>query len=193
MSSGDTGSLIYLILLGVMVGGWFFMQNRMSTNKLLQQAAVWGLIFVGVVAAYGLWGDISQSVRPQQAVFADEGRIVVPRSPDGHYHLTAEVNGTPVRFIVDTGATMPVLTKADAARAGLDPDSLDYVGRAMTANGAVATAPVRLDSITVGPASDTDIPAVVNGGDMEQSLLGMSYLQHWGRIEIAGGALTLTR
>ncbi|WP_300055390.1 TIGR02281 family clan AA aspartic protease [uncultured Roseobacter sp.] len=193
MDGYDTGRLIYLIILGLMVCTWFFAQNRLSTNKLLQQVAIWGLIFLGVIAAYGLWDDIRQTVQPQQAVFADQGKIVVPRSPDGHYYIRTEVNGAPVDFVLDTGATMLVLTREDAAAAGLDPDALDYTGRAMTANGEVRTAPVRLDTLTLGPATDTNIPAVVNSGEMSQSLLGMTYLQRWGKIEISGGELTLTR
>lgn len=193
MDSFDTGRLIYLALLGLMVCAWFFAQNRLSTNKLLQQAAVWGLIFLGAIAAFGLWEDIRQTVRPQQTVFADQGKIVVPRSPDGHYYIAAEVNGAPVEFVLDTGATTLVLTREDAAAAGLTPDSLNFTSRAMTANGEVRTAPVRLDSVTIGPATDKDITAVVNGGEMSQSLLGMTYLQRWGKIEITGGELTLTR
>lgn len=193
MDSFDTGRLIYLALLGLMVCGWFFAQNRLSTNKLLQQAAVWGLIFLGAIAAFGLWDDISQTVRPQQAVFAEQGKIVVPRSPDGHYYIAAQVNGASVEFVLDTGATMLVLTREDAEAAGLDPENLIFTGRAMTANGEVRTAPVRLDTVTLGPATDKNIPAVVNSGDMSQSLLGMTYLQNWGKIEIEGGQLTLTR
>ncbi|MEP2640262.1 TIGR02281 family clan AA aspartic protease [Roseobacter sp.] len=193
MHGDDTGRLIYLSVLVGVVGLWFFAQNRLSANKLLQQAAVWGLIFLGAIAAYGLWDDISQTVRPQQTVFADQGKVVVPRSPDGHYYLTAQINGAPVHFVIDTGATMLVLTRDDAAMAGLHPDTLAFTGRANTANGEVRTAPVRLDTLTLGPVTDTNVRAVVNNGDMAQSLMGMTYLQRWGKIEIANGALTLTR
>ena len=117
----------------------------------------------------------------------------MPRGPNGHYFLLAEVNGAPVRFVLDTGATSLVLTKADAEAAGLDLDELQYYSRAMTANGEVRTAPVRLDSITLGPVTDTDVSAVVNEGEMTNSLMGMTYLQRWGRIEIAGDTLTLVR
>lgn len=193
MDSFDTGRMIYLIVLGVMVAGWFFAQGRGSWNKTLQQAALWGLIFLGAIAAYGLWGDISQTVRPQQTVFADENRIVVPRSPNGHYFIDTTVNGAPVRFVLDTGATSVVLTKADAAAAGLDPDDLQYFSRAMTANGEVRTAPVRLDTVTLGSVTDEHVNAVVNEGEMSQSLMGMTYLQRWGKIEISGDTLTLIR
>ena len=193
MDSYDTGRLIYLLLLGLVLAGWFFSQGRKSWNKTLQQAAAWVLIFIGTIAAIGLWGDISQTVRPQQTVFEETGQIKVPLGPDGHYHIDAQVNGTPVQFVLDTGASMIVLTKADAVRAGIDPDALAYTGRAMTANGEVRTAPVKLDSMSIGPIADASVRAVVNDGEMDTSLMGMSYLQRWGRIEIADNTLTLTR
>ena len=193
MDSYDTGRLIYLVLLGLMVTGWFIVQGRSSWNKTLQQAAVWALIFGGFVAAYGLWNDISQSVRPQQVVFEDGNRIEVPRSPNGHYYIQAEVNGQPLNFVLDTGATSLVLTKSDAQAAGLDPQELQFYSVAMTANGEVRTAPVRLDSITLGKITDTNVPAVVNEGEMSNSLMGMTYLQRWGKIEISGDTLTLVR
>lgn len=193
MDSFDTGKLIYLVLLGLMVSGWFFAQGRGSWNKTLQQAAVWAFIFGGAIVAYGLWDDISRTVLPQQSVFADENRIVVPRSPNGHYYIEAEVNGAPVRFVLDTGATSLVLTQKDAAAAGLLDSDLTYFGRAMTANGEVRTAPVRLDSMKLGHVTDTNVVAVVNEGEMSNSLLGMTYLQKWGTIQIADNTLTLMR
>ena len=50
-----------------------------------------------------------------------------------------------------------------------------------------------LDEVELGGVRDTDVPAVVNEGEMRQSLLGMGYLQRWGRIEITNGELILTR
>ncbi|SDG00202.1 retropepsin-like aspartic protease family protein [Sulfitobacter delicatus] len=193
MANIDTAHLIYLIVLLAMLAGWFFLQNRPSMNKTLQQAAVWGLIFTGAAAGVGLWQDISRDSARQQISVTEQGQIILPRSRDGHYYLTARVNDTPVRFVVDTGATDIVLTKSDAARIGIDPEGLDYLGRAGTANGETRTAYVRLDEVVVGDAVDRDVPAVVNDGIMSQSLLGMGYLQRWGRIEISQGELRLTR
>ena len=193
MNADDTGQLIYLILLGIMVVGWFVVSNRESMNKTLQMAAIWGLIFLGVVAAVGLWDDIQQTVRPTQTAFTDEGRIEVPRSPDGHYYMTLDINDVPVKFVVDTGASDMVLTLKDAERVGLNRADLQFFGRAMTANGEVRIAPVRLDKVSVGGLSDMRVSASVNEGEMTQSLLGMSYLQRWDRIEIVGDELILTR
>ena len=194
MENIETDRLIYLIVLLVMVAGWFWVQARGDgRNRTLQYAAVWGMIFVGGAAAVGLWQDISRDTARPQMVVADGDQIAVPRARDGHYYLTLQINGNPIRFVVDTGATEMVLTQADAARVGLDLDSLNYLGRANTANGEVRTAFVRLDQVALGGIVDQNVPAVVNEGEMEGSLLGMGYLQRWGRIEIAGGELVLTR
>lgn len=193
MSSDDTATLIYLLLLGIAIGGWFFLQSRDSLGKMLQQAMIWGFLFLGVMAGYGLWSDVQrQSVR-NQMVQTSSGQIAVPRMADGHYYLTLDINGAPIRFVVDTGATDMVLTQADAQRAGIDPDELSYFGIARTANGRVRTAPVTLDRVRLADFTDTNVAAVVNEGEMSGSLLGMGYLQRWGRIEIAGGELILTR
>lgn len=193
MSGDDIGRLVYLSLLGAVIASWFFLQNRGSLNKIMQQAAVWALIFIGAIAVAGLWSDIRQTVNPSLASFSAEGEIIVPRGPDGHYYLTLEINDAAVRFVIDTGATDMVLTKKDAERVGLVIDDLAFVGRAMTANGEVRVAPVWLDKVTLGPISDANVPASVNSGEMGISLLGMSYLQRFERIEISGGQLVLTR
>ncbi|WP_106607973.1 retropepsin-like aspartic protease family protein [Shimia abyssi] len=193
MSSYDLGRLAYLVLLTAVIGFWFFVSNRRSLGKSLQHAVLWGLIILGMIAAVGLWDDIRQTVRPTQAVFADAGRIEIPRGPDGHYRLTLDVNDTPLTFIVDTGATDIVLSKQDARKVGFDPDALPFYGRAMTANGEVRTAPVTLDQVSLDGLTDRNIPARINGGELSQSLLGMSYLQRFEQITITGNQMILTR
>ena len=193
MSGDDYGHLAYLVLLGCVISLWFFAQNRQGLGKSMQQALAWGLIFIGVIAAIGLWDDIRSTVRPQQNITLGANRIELPRQADGHYYITLEINNAPIKFVVDTGASGVVLTHSDARAAGLDPASLAYVGRANTANGMVRTAPVRLDRVTIGDITDINLRAWVNEGEMDQSLLGMSYLQRFAKIEITSGSLILTR
>lgn len=191
MGGDDLGRLAYLVLLLMVVGGYFLAQGRRNLGRTAQQAAIWAFIFIGVIVAYGLWGDLRRTVVPE-AMRLSEGGLEVDASADGHFYLTAEVNGAKVLFVVDTGASQVVLTRRDAERAGLDPDALAYFGRAQTANGVVQTAPVRLESFTLGPFADRDLAAVVNAGELDTSLLGMSYL---GRFELtlSGERLVIRR
>lgn len=192
MENFDFPRLVYLVILGSVLVLWFVVQARDSLGKLLQHAAVWALIFLGAIAAVGLWQDIRQTVAPSQSVVSDT-RVELPRAPDGHYYLTAQVQGTPIRFVVDTGASQIVLSRQDARRAGIDVDDLVYTGRARTANGTVRTAPVRLDRVAIGPIEDRNVRAVVNEGEMDGSLLGMDYLRRFSSVEITGDRLVLTR
>ena len=195
MTEDQTMRLVYLGLLGTVIAGTFLIANRHRMGQMAQYAAIWFLIFVGGILVFGVWDDVRRIAMPSQTLLTEDGQAVieVPRGRDGHYYMTLDINGTPVEFVVDTGATDLVLTQDDARRAGLDPGSLDYVGRAFTANGEVATADVRLDAVTLGGVTDSGVRAVVNGGEMRQSLLGMSYLQEFGRIEIANDRLRLIR
>ncbi len=193
MSGEQIGSLGYLVLLGLVLTGWLIAANRRNIGKLAQQAAIWVFIFLGAIVAVGLWTEIRNDITPRQSVMMDGALIEVPRSIDGHYYLTLEINDAPIRFIVDTGASDLVLSAEDAVRAGVSTDGLIFSGRAFTANGMVETAPVRLDRVALGGVVDHGLRAVVNRGAMPESLLGMSYLGRFERIEISGGKLVLER
>lgn len=191
MDTEMTGRLIYLLLLLAAVGGWVLVEYRKRIGEALRTAAAWGLIFVGVIAGYGLWNDLRRQVIPQQ-IMAEGGQIEVPRSADGHYYLTLEIDGTPIRFLADTGATNMVLSLPDAERLGIDPAELVYIGTAQTANGTVQTARVRLDQVVLGPYQDSGFSAWVNKGEMDGSLLGMDYLSRY-HVELSGDRMILRR
>lgn len=191
MTPGDTGRLIYLVVLALAVIGWFIAESRGKPGKALQQAAVWGLIFVGVIAAIGLWSDIRRTTLRPAEVSAE--RIEIPRAADGHFYLDMKINGAPITFMIDTGASNIVLSRTDAARAGIDIAALRYLGEAETANGIVRTALIRLDRIAVGPIIDTSVRAYVNDGQMGGSLLGMDYINRFSAMTIRADMMVLER
>lgn len=188
----DYGRLAYLVLLLVAVGGFLMSELRAQPGKTLRAAAAWGMIFLGAIALAGLWDDIRDAITPQTRTLKD-GRIEVPMQDDGHFHLTAQVNGTPIRFVIDTGATTLALGVYDARKAGIDPDGLAYAGQARTANGTVQTASVTLASVSIGDLHDENVPALVLRSDLDLSLLGMSYLSRFARVSIEGDRLILER
>jgi aspartyl protease family protein len=191
MQDIDLASLLYLVLLGAAILGWFIAENRTNLGQSARMALAWGLIFMGVIAGYGLWNDIRDEVLPSQSVATDGTMIEVPRGPDGHFHLTLELDGTPVQFLVDTGASDIVLTRKDAERVGIDLDALAFLGVARTANGEVRTAYTSVDDISLGPVTFRNVSVAVNAGEMRGSLLGMTYLSRFRRLQIEGDRLTL--
>ncbi len=185
------GRILYLGILVVAVGSYLLVEFRGRMGQMMRGIMSWGLIIVGLMAGYGLWQDMGQSFMPQQRVEAD-GEMVLPRARDGHYYLTLDIDGTPIDFMVDTGASGVVLTREDAEALGIDPAGLVYLGSAQTANGTVRTARVTLENVRLGGYEDEKLAAYVNDGEMGGSLLGMDYLGQF-RIEIAGEQMILRR
>ena len=191
MSGDSIAQLIYLGLLLAALGGWFLVEFRQRMGQTLRTGLAWGMIFIGLMAGYGLWTDVTSSGFLRQTV-GNAGELIVPRSPDGHYYLTLTINGTEVNFVADTGATNMVLSPDDAAAVGIDIGALNFMHRAETANGSVEIARTRLDTVVLGPFADSDVTAWVNGAAMEGSLLGMDYLGMF-EISIAGERMVLRR
>lgn len=185
------GRVAYLAILIVAIGGYLLVEFRGRMGQLARGLMSWGLIFVGLMAGYGIWQDMGGQFVPRQSV-ASQGEITLPRARDGHYYLTLDIDGQALEFMVDTGATNVVLSQADAKSLGIDPEGLVYLGSAQTANGTVRTARVTLQNVTLGGYEDASIAAYVNDGAMEGSLLGMDYLGRY-RIEIAGDQMILRR
>jgi aspartyl protease family protein len=185
--------LVYLVVLLVGIGGFFLWGSRGRLARSLRDLAVWALIFAMVIIAYGFRDVLREELMPASMVQVSPEVVELRRGSDGHFHATLEVNGTPVRFMVDTGASDMVLSRRDAERAGLGPEWLDYDRRALTANGPVATARVVLDEVRLGGFVDDDVPASVSAGTLDVSLLGMAYLDRFAGIEIAGDRMRLRR
>lgn len=118
--------------------------------------------------------------------------LVYSADPRGHFQLTATVNGAPLRFMVDTGATVVALTLADAATAGISHDSLPLEAIVETANGQTRARYVKLREVRLGELSINDVAAVIEP-KLRQSLLGMSFLSRLKGFEIHEGSLTIEK
>lgn len=189
---GDTlVRLLYLVVLASAIIGWVLIESRGRMGQAARQALAWLLIFVGLAAGYGLWQDLSASGQ-RQAISQSGDQVIIDRAPDGHYYLRLTVDGTDLRFMIDTGATGIVLSDRDTDRLGIDRRGLAYLGEARTANGTIRTAQVTLRNVTLEGTPVGDLPAWVGEGRLDVSLLGMEFLGRFGRVEIARDRLILT-
>ncbi len=118
----------------------------------------------------------------------EKPRIVLAADQRGHFVTPGSINGEPMRFLVDTGASLISLGASDARRARIDP-AKGTPAMVMTANGAVRVSRVRLDKVKVGDIVLNDIEATVHSQDMPIVLLGMSFLN---RMEMRRDAASLT-
>jgi aspartyl protease family protein len=121
-----------------------------------------------------------------------EGRAAqVVRGPDGHYWAQAKIDGHAVHLLVDTGASVVALTRADAQRLGVDPAPEAFTGQVQTASGTVRAAPVKLESVSVAGARVDQVEALVVEAGLTHSLLGMSFLGRLSAFEATPAGLTL--
>ncbi|OGA97965.1 MAG: hypothetical protein A3E25_22020 [Burkholderiales bacterium RIFCSPHIGHO2_12_FULL_69_20] len=98
--------------------------------------------------------------------------------PGGHFNAQGTINGKPVSFMVDTGATSVAMSQSEANRIGLD-WKRGRPGLTSTANGPVPIYAINLTSVRVGTVEIANVAAVVVPSDMPMILLGNSFLNRF--------------
>ncbi|MCK6452148.1 MAG: TIGR02281 family clan AA aspartic protease [Alphaproteobacteria bacterium] len=177
-----------------------------GVGLLLRNLVIWGAIGLGLLTAYSFRAEFAflkdrvtaelvphrGSAPPAAAMRAGEPPSITFRTRQGgHFVVEAQVNGSPIRFMVDTGASDVMLTAADARRAGINPNALNFTQRYQTANGIALGAPVVLTRVSVGPVEVENVHGSVSQAEGGISLLGMSFLGRLSGYEVRDGALTL--
>ncbi len=119
------------------------------------------------------------------------GKIILNADGQGHFYTTGTINGTSVRFIVDTGATMISLGATDARRIGLD-FNRGQKGMTQTANGQSVVSKVQLDTVRIGDVTLHNVDALIHQTEMPMALLGMSFLNRM-EMQRDGSTMTLKR
>jgi aspartyl protease family protein len=191
---------IDLVRLGV-IGLMLLLSAAASRWRLVAFAgglAAWALVALLLVALYGYrfelkeaWSRVAGELLPTRARAVAGGSIAFARASDQHFRIDALVDGQPLRFLLDTGASAVVLSRQDAIRLGFVPERLSYTQIFETANGRTRGAPVRLKEVSIGPIRFTDVPASVNEGALGESLLGMRLLEQLSSIEIKNDTLLI--
>lgn len=200
LGDGDWIQLVKLSAIVLVVSSGVIALRRVPLGETLRNLAIWGLIGGVLLIGYayrddfsGLAGRLGGELMPSRAVEVGDGVVELRAGQGGHFVVTAEVNGQPVDFLVDTGASDIVLSPADAARLGYPPENLSFTRQYTTANGIGRGAPIRLDSVAVGPIAFSGVPASVNEAPMAESLLGMTFLRRLDSYEVRGDVLILRR
>ena len=196
-SQAGSASLVYNILLAValltsLVLGW-----RGSFSEAIRSALIWFAAFVAIILAYSFRNEltpladrVSGELNPAAPVSRTAGEVVLRRANDGHFYADMSINGTDMRLMADTGASVVALSIADAENAGIDVDQLDFTIRMSTANGTAMAARVKLDEVRVGPIVRQDVTAIVSRG-LSQSLLGMNFFSSLSKFQIENDELLL--
>lgn len=191
-------AILAFVGVGVIVGS-------MRAGEVLQAILFWTMAIVVLVGLYSfrdelgiVGGRIVGALVPGTPIAgrlsgeSDPNSVVVLRNGGGHFGVRAEIDNEPMSLLVDTGATFVTLTPQDAADIGIDPSTLDYVVPIQTANGTIRAASVRLNRVVIGPIAQDNVPALVAPrGALEESLLGLSFLDRLGGYSVSGDRLVL--
>lgn len=189
------GRLITLTVLLILLGPALFAGN-LSRN--LRHLAAWGAVLCGLVLLYGIWegtpggiDGLRGSLAPEHDSAAADGVARFHANRDGHFVAQGRVNGEPITFMIDTGATAIALAPHHAEALGFHLDDLSYTVPVNTANGLAYAAVVRLDQVDLGGVSLRNISAFVNQEPMDESLLGMNFLNQLSGYDVRNKVITL--
>lgn len=137
---------------------------------------------------FGPW-ESGRGYRPRPIETVSADGAVLRRTLNGHYYASGSINGQPVVFMVDTGASTVAVSARVAERLGLG-ECRETVYR--TAGGTVRGCEARADELSVAGVRLRDVRVGVLPGDRDDMLLlGMNVLRHF-RMETEAGTMRLT-
>jgi aspartyl protease family protein len=201
LANEQFGRLVLLTSLATVFAAGLFRRGRFGQT--MRYALIWLVLLMVLATGYLYRHDlqfigarISAGLMPGTAVTRvtaeGESEVVISRSEGGHFVASATVDGEEVDFLVDTGASIIALSWDDAMRIGIDPETLEFDRRVMTANGPAQAASVRLDTVSVGNITREDVGAIVSQeGALPRSLLGMNFLGDLSSFEMRRDVLIL--
>ncbi|MDH3974271.1 MAG: TIGR02281 family clan AA aspartic protease [Deltaproteobacteria bacterium] len=191
----DSGQIIYEIIIILIVS------SSLASGKVRQNfsyLAIWAGIFLIAMVGYSYRYELSEvkekvlaQVIPAKGFQKTPHSISFPLSSDGHFYIRAQVNGIPIIFLADTGASDIVLSLGDAEKLGIETDKLTFDRFYETANGRVRGSSIRLRHFKTGEIIIEEIRASVNEAKMRHSLLGMTFFKRLKSYEVKDDVLTL--
>jgi len=182
MSEDQSINLVFAIGALVLVASVLF-SRRIGFGYIIRAVLGWVAIFAVFILIFsyraellGVWNKVTGELlgANDQQVVGETLRL--RQSADGHFWVNAQVNGTPVRFLVDSGATTTAMTLDTARAANVDIDESGFPVQIITANGRVEAQRGSIQSLQVGPMMAEDFPVVVAEAFGGSNVLGMNFL-----------------
>jgi aspartyl protease family protein len=182
------------ILMAVMLVLGSLMARREPAAKLLTMALAWIAIFGAGFVLFTFrdnFGWVAQRLKAEAiGTPVQQGRETrIPMAIDGHFWVDAKVNGTNVKFLVDSGATMTTIGRKTAAAAGV-PTSGRRDQFVRTGNGVIRVSSSRVEEISIGGIRRNDVGVQIADHD-DLNVLGMNFLSTLSRWSVEGRWLVL--
>lgn len=113
------------------------------------------------------------------------------RARDGHFYLTAWLDGARMKLLVDSGATTSVLNEKDARKVGININRLTYNVPVQTGNGTTYLARSHIKKLEIGRFMMRDVPILVARNQLAFSIMGVNALRRFKGYEVAGDRMKL--
>jgi len=184
---------VYLLMAVMLIIG-SLMARREPAAKLITMALAWVAIFGAGFVLFTFrdnLGWVTQRLKAEAVgTPVEQGRETrIPMAIDGHFWVSAKLNGRDVKFLVDSGATTTTIDRETAKAAGIQVSARrDLYVR--TGNGIVRVAAGRADELTVGGITRHDVALEIADND-DLNVLGMNYLSSLSRWGVEGRWLVL--
>lgn len=192
-------NFIYLLLIFVVLLSGLFLRRDLPFSKALKYLGIWSVIGLVGVIIYSYRFEFSDfknkimgEINPASIQIPTSGELIINLAQDGHFYMDVKVNGTPIRFMIDTGASDIVISLEEAERIGININELAFTKLYQTANGKSWGANITFDELQVGNVKFRNVPASVNKSSMGTALLGMSFLRQFKKYEFYRDKLVLT-
>jgi len=170
--------------------------RRLSLGEVAKAAFAWAAIFAALFAIFsfrfefiGIWERVKADISGTAGQSISGDAIELRRQDDGHYWLLVDINGKPVRFMVDSGATMTAINATTAKDVGVEADGYPII--LSTANGRVAAKRANVRLLAVGPHTIENHSVVVSESFGEVNLLGMNFLNSLQSWRVEGNIMVL--
>jgi aspartyl protease family protein len=175
---------------------------RGRSSHALRHVAIWLGLIVVLVGGYAFRPELmfvkdrmAAVLLPGRAIDKGGGTIIInKRSDENHFSIASYVNNQNTSFLLDTGASAVVLTYDTAQRLGLLANEDSYTQTVSTANGLTKVAPIRINQLRIASIVLEDVKAsVARQGELDENLLGMSFLSRLKGYAVEADQLTLTQ
>jgi aspartyl protease family protein len=170
--------------------------SQVTAGKAVRYSLIWVAIFAGIftlVAFRGEFGALGSRLKSELTGSAEplvSGETLrLSKRDDGHFWVDATINGAPVRFLVDSGATITTISAATAEQAGMEAGMRGDVVE--TANGTIFMPRVTASLVEVGGIRRSDLSVNINPAS-DTSVLGMNFLSSLSSWAVQGDVMVLT-
>jgi aspartyl protease family protein len=197
MNTTDGPSLVWGVVALMMVGS-SLLARRLPLGQTIRMLLAWIAIFASLFVIFSfrpeikaVWTRVTSDLAGTANQTSNGEAIRITRGDDGHFHLRANVNDTPVDFMIDSGATYTAINTETATSSHVKMDALGFPVALDTANGQVMASRATIQTLSTDGLKLKDHNVVVSDSFGDTNVLGMNFLDSLKSWKVEGAVMVL--